>query len=101
MNTDAVSVVRAYHRAWTSKEFDADAALLADELVVEVPINDYPTKASFADAVAGFGRLVISVEMLSELSEGGEAVQLYDIEVNGLGPMRIAEHFTVRDGKIV
>jgi len=53
MNTDALSVVRAYHRAWTSKEFDADAALLADELV------------------------------------------------NGLGPMRIAEHFTVRDGKIV
>jgi hypothetical protein len=101
MNTDALSVVRAYHRAWTSREFAAAAAWLADELVVEVPINEYPTKESFAEALTDFGGLVTSVELLSEMSDGAEAMQLYDMQVDGLGPMRIVEHFTVCDGQIV
>jgi uncharacterized protein YciI/ketosteroid isomerase-like protein len=97
---EALSVVRAYHDAWTSKRFDQAAALLADELEVEVPINEYPTTESFAKALEAFGSMVERVHLLSRMSAGDEVMLLYDIDVQGLGTMRIAEHFTVKDGKI-
>jgi hypothetical protein len=65
-----------------------------------VPINDYPTTESFAEALVGFGGLVTCVELLSELGEGNEAMLLYEIVVEGLGKIRIAEHFTVAEGQI-
>ena len=100
-STDALSVVDAYHRAWTTKHFDEAAALLSPSLQVEVPINDYPTTESFAEALVRFGSAVNSVEVLSELADDDEAMILYDMDVQGLGAMRVAEHFTVADGKIV
>ena len=42
-----------------------------------------------------------AVELLSELGEGNEAMLLYDVDVNGLGQMRIAEHFTLAEGRIM
>jgi SnoaL-like domain/Activator of Hsp90 ATPase homolog 1-like protein len=99
-STQALSIARAYHDAWTRGDFERATALLADELAVEVPINEYPTKESFAAAVAGFGSMARRVELLSELGEGHQAMLLYDMEVEGLGHLRVAEHFTVRDGSI-
>ena len=95
-----LSVVRAYHRGWTSKNFDQAVRLLAPDLKVEVPINDYPTAESFAQALAGFGALIQSVTLLAELAKENEAMLLYDMDVARLGKLRVAEHFTVADGKI-
>jgi uncharacterized protein YndB with AHSA1/START domain len=97
---DAISVAREYHDAWTANAYRRAGSLLADELAVEVPINRYPTKASFAQALAGFGSIVRHVELLSAIGGDGEAMLLYDLEADGLGQMRVAEHFTVEDGKI-
>jgi uncharacterized protein YciI/ketosteroid isomerase-like protein len=101
VNDDALAVVRRYHAAWTSKRFDEAVALLDGELEVEVPINEYPTTESFAEALEAFGSVVEHVELLSETSAGDEAMLLYDMEVQGLGELRVAEHFTVTEGKIV
>jgi uncharacterized protein len=97
---EALAVARAYHDAWTSGRFYQAVALLADELEVEVPINDYPTTESFAEAVEAFGSMAEHVHLLSQMSVGDEAMLLYDLDVQGLGRMRIAEHFTVEEGKI-
>ena len=87
------------HDPWTSKRFDEAVSLLSDELEVEVPINEYPTAESFAGALKAFGSIVERVDLLSATSAGNKAVLLYDMQVQGLGEMRIAEHFTVEDGK--
>jgi hypothetical protein len=97
---DARSVVRAYHRGWTTKQFDEAVALLAPDLQVEVPINEYPTAESFAKALVAFGSMVSRVALLAELATANEVVLLYDMDVEGLGKLRIAEHFTVAGGKI-
>jgi hypothetical protein len=89
-----------YHAGWTSKRFDEAIKLLAPDLKVEVPINAYPTRESFADALASFGGMVERVGLLAEFANGSEAMLLYDMEVKGLGRMRVAEHFTVNAGKI-
>ncbi len=101
MSSDqALSVVRRYHEGWTSGNYEQAIALLAPTVKVEVPINNYPTAESFAQALRGFGALVSSVDLLSEMSNGNEAMLLYDMEVEQLGQLRVVEHFTVTGGKI-
>lgn len=56
---------------------------------------------SFAAALVRFGGRVKQVEILSEMAGSDEAMLLYDMDVDGLGSMRVVEHFTVADGKIV
>ena len=101
MTTDhALEIVRRYHDGWTSRNYQQAIELLASDLIVEVPINEYPTKESFADALRNFGELVTDIEVLSQLSAGNEAMLLYDMQVEQLGPLRVVEHFTVAEGKI-
>ena len=75
-------------------------ALLAGALTVEVPVNDYPTAESFAAALESFGSMVSSAELLAAMSDGNEAMLLYDLEAGPVGTLRVAEHFTVEGGKI-
>ncbi|HEX2047964.1 MAG TPA: nuclear transport factor 2 family protein [Acidimicrobiales bacterium] len=90
-----------YHEAWTAKNFGDAASLLAADLHVEVPVNHYPTTESFAAALESFGSMTTGLALLAEMSAGDEAMLLYDMEVDGLGRLRVAEHFTVARGKIV
>ena len=101
MRTDTLAVIRAYHHAWTTKHFDTAIGLLSNALEVEVPINEYPTTESFATALVRFGSDVKRVELLSEMTAEDEGMLLYDLYVDWLGRMRVVEHFTVADGKIV
>jgi ketosteroid isomerase-like protein len=97
---DAAAIVRAYHKAWTNKDFAKAADLLAASLTVEVPVNEYPTAESFAAALRSFGSMVTKVELLSAMSAGNEAMLLYDLEAGPVGTLRVAEHFTTGGGKI-
>jgi len=101
MAHETAAVIRAYHDAWTARDFAAASALLADTLTVEVPVNDYPTVNDFAAALAAFGSMVTDVELLAAMSDGDEAMLLYDLVAGPVGTLRVAEHFTVADGKIV
>jgi SnoaL-like domain len=98
--TNPLTVAQAYHAAWTAKNFSRAADLLSAQLHVEVPINDYPTKASFVEALASFGTLVTAVDLLAEMGQADEAMQLYDMRVDDLGTIRVVEHFTIADGQI-
>jgi hypothetical protein len=100
-SSQTLSIARRYHSAWTSKEFEQAIDLLSPALAVEVPMNEYPTAESFADALRAFGSRVAGVELLAEMGAGDEAMLLYDMRVDGLGEMRVVEHFTVERGKII
>lgn len=98
---DAPAIVRAYHDAWTTKQFGPAIAMLSDEFRVEVPINGYPDKESFGQALTAFGEITERVTLLGEFYTTSEAALIYDMDVAKLGSIRVAEHFTVRDGRIV
>ena len=101
MTTTAADLVSGYHQAWTAGNFDDAVALLAADLQVEVPINHYPTKDAFGRALRDFAQQVSSVEVLSQMATNDQAMMLYDVRIEGLAPLRMVEHFTVSDGKIV
>ena len=98
---ETLHLVHRYHHGWTSKNYERAVELLAPSVRIEVPINDYPTAESFAQALQSFGDTVSRVELLSEISAGDEAMLLYDMEADRLGTLRVVEHFTVADGRIV
>jgi len=97
---DTAAIVRSYHDAWTGKDFARATAMLGPALAVEVPVNDYPTTESFAAALRIFGTMVTKVDLLASMTSGREAMLLYDLDVERLGRLRVAEHFTVDHGKI-
>ena len=98
---ETLTVVRAYHDAWTGKDFARARACLAPALETEVPMNTYASAEDFGEALTAFGALVHRVDLLAELDRGDEALLLYDMATEPFGTIRIAEHFTVRDGLIV
>lgn len=98
---DTLEIARAYQRAWTKeKDFAAAAALLAEDLRTDLPVNVYADKAEFVEAITGFGGLVESVEMLGACAGGDEAVLIYDLDMPPLGVLRMAEQLIVVDGRI-
>lgn len=100
MRSGTAAVIRAYYDSWTTGDFDRAVGLLAPGLAVEVPVNDYPDVESFAAALKDFGALATRVELLAAMTSGEEGMLLYDMQVQGLGTLRVAEHFTVSGGKI-
>lgn len=99
-DASALALVRAYHRAWTGKDFEKAGRYLSDDLRTDVPINTYGSKAEWIEAVRRTGQAVSRVEVLAEFSNDGEVLLLYDMEIKPIGDIRIAEHFTVADGRI-
>ena len=97
---DTAAIVRAYYDAWTGGDFARAAALLAPGLAVEVPVNEYPDAESFAAALKSFGSLATRAELLAVMTAGQEGMLLYDMDVPGLGTLRVAEHLTVDDRQI-
>ena len=94
----ALSVARAYHRAWTERHFVELDRLVADPLHVEVPIDRYESRTAFLEAVRRTAQMTSMVAVLAELGGDGEAV-LYDLTLP-IGELRVAEHFTVSEGRI-
>ncbi len=95
----ALAMARNYHRAWTGREYEVAGRLLADGLSLEVPINSYPTKADFLQAVRKTREMTSKLELLSEFGNENDALLLYDMTLP-FGVLRVAEHFTIADGRI-
>src|SRR5579862_6134241 len=97
--TDALTVARQYHQAWTSGRFDQAGGFLAESLRLEVPINSYASKDDFLAAVQRTHAMTSSVDLLAEFGSDSQALLLYDLALP-IGSLQIAEHFLVSDGQI-
>ncbi len=97
--SDALAVAHASHRAWSTRDLEEVGVHLSDDLRVEVPINQYASKADFLEAVLRTAAMTSSVTLLAALGDAGQAMLLYDMTLP-IGELRVAEHFTVRDGLI-
>jgi len=97
----SLNIVRDYYNSWTNNNFEKAGEYLAENLKVIVPINDYPTKQSFLAAVKFTREMITDIELLSEFSNDTEAMLMYDITLNAFGKLRVAEHFVVKDNKII
>lgn len=95
----ALAVARAYHDAWERRDYQAAWQLLSDDLTIDVPINSYASKATFAQAAERTREMAAGVRPIAEFGGDGQAVLLYDMTLP-IGDLRIAEYFRVGDGRI-
>jgi hypothetical protein len=96
----ALDVARDYHQAWTRGDLDTAASYVAADLATDVPLATYADATDFLAGLTRFVQLVDNVELLAELGGSDEAILLYDIDMNPLGTLRVAEHFTIANDRI-
>lgn len=95
-----LQIVLEYFKAWNNKEFDRASDYLSAEISFEMPLNSYTSKEAFMEAVKFTGNAVLYVQLLAEFGNENDALLLYDMELNPVGKLRIAEYFKVSNNKI-
>lgn len=98
-NQSALRIALAYHAAWNRRDYQAAWQLLDEDLIVDVPINSYPTKAAFVEAARYTREMATSVRPFAEFGADGAALLIYDMQLP-VGGLRIAEYFAVAEGRI-
>ena len=99
MNTR--QLIETYHSAWTSGDFVAARACLADDLDFKGSIDSFHTADEFIAALRQFQGMLRQVTLLQSLFEQESAALLYDCDTaSPAGVIRSAEFFTAKGGKI-
>src|SRR5215831_4292280 len=97
----ALDVVVAYTDAWAGKDLETAAGYLADDVVFDGPFAHYE---SAEPLVQGLARFVAQIgpgwKQLAALARGEQVMLMYEVFLPSGKPIRTAEHFNVRDGRI-
>lgn len=100
-DTEALDVVEAYHRAWTSGDIDDAMALLADAVVCDAPDPDVTTKDQWCAYIAGFAPMLTGVPEHARMVDGPRVALWYYPQTAQTTDVLAAELFTVEGGQIV
>ena len=92
--------VEQYFDAWTSKDFGTARSLLHDDLSFTGPLETVDRADALLHSLQGLSQIVTGAERRGMLTEGDEVAVIYDLHTAPVPSARIAEWYTVRDGKI-
>jgi len=99
MNTR--QLVETYHHAWTTGDFAAARACLADDLDFKGSIDTFSTADAFVGALRAFAGMLRGVTLVKACFDQEGAALLYDCDtVTPAGVIRTAEFFAAQGGKI-
>ena len=93
-------IVEQYFDAWTSKDFDTARSLLRDDLSFSGPIETLDNADALIESVKGLSQIVTGAERRGLVEQGDEVCVIYDLHTAPIPTARVAEWYTVRDGKI-
>lgn len=97
----ALNIATAFLDAWTGHDLETAGSYLADDFTFDGPIAHY---RSAKDFLAGSRRFVETIRpgrtTVAAFGDDRDALLLYDLRLLSGATMRIADHYTVRDGKI-
>jgi hypothetical protein len=102
MNSTALQIALAHHRAWTGKDLDLAMRYIADDVVCEAPAGRIDGIQAYHDFLAPLAeRFLIRAELIAAFGDDGTALIMYDTETIPAKSAPAAECVTVRDEKIV
>ncbi|MGH7691419.1 MAG: nuclear transport factor 2 family protein [Candidatus Dormibacteria bacterium] len=97
----ALDIATAFLNAWVAQDFETVAGLLADDFAFEGPIAHYDSAESFLGGSRAFvARLEPRWSKIAAFGDDHEALLLYDLHLVSGAALRIADHYTVREGRI-
>ena len=96
----ALETALAYHRAWTSGDFELAMTHVASDIVCQAPPGRLEGAAAFRDFMGPFAQILISSRLVAAFGDDHTAVLFYDTETKPVNDAPGAECLTVTDGKI-
>lgn len=97
----ALRTALAYHRAWTSGDLDGAMAHVADDIVCRAPGQELTNKSEYRAYLGGFSRLMTGLTDVAAFGDDEHVVLFYFPHTAVTSTAPAAEHFTIRDGRIV
>ena len=98
---EARDIVKRYFEARTSGDAATARSLLRDDLSFRGPFDTFDNADDYTRAIQGFAQIVERDDRRTLLSEGDEAVLVYDLVTKTpAGTAPVAEWYRVRDGRI-
>jgi ketosteroid isomerase-like protein len=97
----ALDIVLAYTEAWAGKDLATAAGHLAGDVVFDGPFAHYESAEPLVRGLERFAaQIAPGWKRLAALAQGEQVMLMYEVFLPSGKPIRTAEHFTVRDGKI-
>jgi limonene-1,2-epoxide hydrolase len=96
----ALETALAYHRAWTSGDFDQAMTYVAEDIVCLAPSGRLDGSEAFRAFMGPFARMLTRAELLAAYGDDGTAVLVYDTDTLLVSGAPGAECLQVVDGKI-
>ncbi len=97
----ALETASAYHRAWTSGDLDGAFAHVAGDIICRAPGGDITGKDAYRSYLAGFNQMMTGLTDVAAFGDDEHAVLFYYPHTAVTSTAPAAEHFTIRDVKIV
>ena len=97
----ALQTALAYHRDWTSHDFERAMQYVADDIVCLAPAGRLDGADAFRGFMGPFVEILTSSNLVAAFGDETTAVLMYDTDTRPVKDAPGAECLTVRDGKIV
>ncbi|MFE3442388.1 nuclear transport factor 2 family protein [Nocardia sp. NPDC059180] len=98
--SSALQTALAYHRAWTSHDFERASSFLAADLVCAAPSGQITGLADFRAFMEPFSQIMTSSQLLAAFGDDDTALLMYDTTTIPVPHAPAAELYTVVDGQI-
>ncbi|GLZ31816.1 hypothetical protein Lesp02_40040 [Lentzea sp. NBRC 105346] len=95
-----MDIALAYHKAWTSHDFELAMTYIADDIVCDAPAGRLEGAEAFRGFMGPFVQILKSAKVLAVYGDETTTLLMYDTETVPVASAPAAELVTVRDGLI-
>lgn len=99
-SSPALDIALAYHRAWTSHDFDQAMTYIAEDIVCDAPSGRLEGTEAFRAFMGPFVQIVTASNLIAAFGDDKTALLMYDTETVPVKIAPGAECLTIRNGKI-
>lgn len=101
VDDDALSIVEAYHQAWTGGDVDRALTYVSDDVRCFAPDEKVTTKGDWHDYLAGFAPMLTGAPEHTRMTDGDRVALWYFPQTAVTTKTLASELFTVHEGQII
>ena len=101
ITTDALEIVEAYHRAWTSGDVDRALTFVSEDVQCFAPDEHVTTRDDWRDYLVSFVPMLTGAPEHDRMTQGDRVALWYFPQTAATTTTLASELFTVRGGQIV
>lgn len=99
-STAALDIALAYHRAWTSHDFDRAMTYIAEDIACRTPSGRLDGADAFRGFMGPFAQILTRSNLVAAFGDDEKAVLMYDADTVPVQDAPGAECLTVAAGRI-